>query len=417
VSVTMGVDVAVLDAGAAAAGDHNEALAIRMQLAAIGQVTRDLTDDQVAELGRRIRMARPVRVAEQLHPFLAALLAAAEDGTATRKCCTLDSTDADCEAVHPGFTTPTAAFAAMAAEVEAEQADPAGYLAENLARIDRAGDQGAESGEGDEAACRKCGCTESRACPGGCAWATDAQQRAAGLEPMEGDVCTACLPPAGDAAAVAAAAEGREAETVWCEANTEGHAGGEPHFERPDCVHPHLTDARTRADMNAAALRRTAAGMTRQQAYLERDQDDDYNEGDEARDCVRVAVHTDGNGDRWQWCGTHRRHELIGSDDDAQLDAGADEDDQVAEVLAIAAAAPAVTVTDPAGLLELVEEYGNERAAAVTSGELAGAAEYDAYQARAAAVLARIAEALGLAGTTAANVPAPRIAGDAPPAG
>lgn len=39
---------------------------------------------------------------------------------------------------------------------------------------------------------------------------------------------------------------GREAETVWCET----HDG--PHFEDGDCRHPHFTDTRTRAGMNAA---------------------------------------------------------------------------------------------------------------------------------------------------------------------
>ncbi|MEU8264442.1 hypothetical protein AB0C02_27950 [Micromonospora sp. NPDC048999] len=42
--------------------------------------------------------------------------------------------------------------------------------------------------------CRRCGCTEGAACPGGCAWASDEQQVAAGLDPMLGDVCTACVP-------------------------------------------------------------------------------------------------------------------------------------------------------------------------------------------------------------------------------
>lgn len=34
-------------------------------------------------------------------------------------------------------------------------------------------------------ACRRCGCTEARACPGGCAWM-----------PKLKDVCTACATPA-----------------------------------------------------------------------------------------------------------------------------------------------------------------------------------------------------------------------------
>ena len=43
--------------------------------------------------------------------------------------------------------------------------------------------------------CRNCGCTEDDACPSGCAWATTEQQLAAGLDPMLGDLCTACLHP------------------------------------------------------------------------------------------------------------------------------------------------------------------------------------------------------------------------------
>jgi len=45
----------------------------------------------------------------------------------------------------------------------------------------------------DVTRCRFCGCTEDRPCPGGCAWATAEQQIAAGLEPMNGDLCTGCL--------------------------------------------------------------------------------------------------------------------------------------------------------------------------------------------------------------------------------
>lgn len=46
----------------------------------------------------------------------------------------------------------------------------------------------------DDPACRGCGCTEDRACPGGCWWAADEEQLAAGLDPMTGNLCTACLP-------------------------------------------------------------------------------------------------------------------------------------------------------------------------------------------------------------------------------
>ncbi|MEV4197050.1 hypothetical protein [Micromonospora globbae] len=66
-----------------------------------------------------------------------------------------------------------------------------GLDAEELA-IALAGDAG------DVASCRLCGCTENEACPGGCLWATDQEQRAAGLDPLKGLVCTACLSrPAG----------------------------------------------------------------------------------------------------------------------------------------------------------------------------------------------------------------------------
>src|SRR4051812_47950881 len=37
-------------------------------------------------------------------------------------------------------------------------------------------------------------------------------------------------------------------ETVWCEA----HGGlANPHFDGPDCVHPHYTDSAIRARLNA----------------------------------------------------------------------------------------------------------------------------------------------------------------------
>ncbi|MCX5070870.1 hypothetical protein OOJ91_34040 [Micromonospora lupini] len=52
----------------------------------------------------------------------------------------------------------------------------------------------------DAARCRLCGCTEDAACLGGCQWVTDAEQIAAGLDPMTGDLCTACLMQAPDSA-------------------------------------------------------------------------------------------------------------------------------------------------------------------------------------------------------------------------
>lgn len=49
--------------------------------------------------------------------------------------------------------------------------------------------------EPELAACRFCGCTENAACNGGCAWANEEQIRTAGLEPMDGDVCSRCIAP------------------------------------------------------------------------------------------------------------------------------------------------------------------------------------------------------------------------------
>ncbi|WP_328384291.1 hypothetical protein OHQ88_34150 (plasmid) [Micromonospora zamorensis] len=52
----------------------------------------------------------------------------------------------------------------------------------------------------DAARCRLCGCTENAACLGGCQWVTNTEQIAAGLDPMTGDLCTACLMQAPDPA-------------------------------------------------------------------------------------------------------------------------------------------------------------------------------------------------------------------------
>ena len=49
------------------------------------------------------------------------------------------------------------------------------------------------SPESDDAHCRICWCTEDAACPGGCSWANDDEQLAIGMDPMTGDLCTACL--------------------------------------------------------------------------------------------------------------------------------------------------------------------------------------------------------------------------------
>lgn len=42
--------------------------------------------------------------------------------------------------------------------------------------------------------CLLCGCTENRACTTICAWVTDPDLVALGLDPMTADLCTACLP-------------------------------------------------------------------------------------------------------------------------------------------------------------------------------------------------------------------------------
>ncbi|MEV6693382.1 hypothetical protein AB0M35_18120 [Micromonospora sp. NPDC051196] len=41
--------------------------------------------------------------------------------------------------------------------------------------------------------CRSCGCHDLLACQDGCVWATDEEQRAAGITPTGGPLCTACL--------------------------------------------------------------------------------------------------------------------------------------------------------------------------------------------------------------------------------
>ncbi|MBM0205055.1 hypothetical protein JNW90_19855 [Micromonospora sp. STR1s_5] len=64
-------------------------------------------------------------------------------------------------------------------------------MAEELAAL-----RDAAAGTGAVAAlagCRRCGCTQDRACFGGCGWATRAEQLAVGLDPAEGELCTACL--------------------------------------------------------------------------------------------------------------------------------------------------------------------------------------------------------------------------------
>lgn len=83
----------------------------------------------------------------------------------------------------------------------------------------------------DVARCRRCGCTGDRACLGGCAWATPEQQIAAGLDPMTGDLCTACLP---------AETPGQSAAIVDAGLRAMGSTGLEPVDERPgpECSTP-----------------------------------------------------------------------------------------------------------------------------------------------------------------------------------
>lgn len=248
------------------AAGREAASVVRTALVLIGQIVRELDDRQVTELGRRIGKAEPQRYAGRLHPFLAARLATADESQLV-------------DEVHPGFGGISAAYAALAAEIEAQAADPAGYLADHLGAMDDA----------------------------------------------------------------------------------------------------------------AAAARVAGAGVTRQQAYLERDQDQD-DEGDEARDCVRAATGRNADGQRTQWCATHRQSEVIEEEDDL--------DTAVAAVVADldANAAGAVTVADPVALLALVRHYGAavRRTAARRSASLRPVSVSAAY-AEADRTLAEIARLLGLA--------------------
>ncbi|MEU5950341.1 hypothetical protein ABZ793_33025 [Micromonospora sp. NPDC047465] len=94
------------------------------------------------------------------------------------------------EQLHRLLTVAEAARDRYRHQVDLADAERA-RLAEELAAV-----RAAANGAGpviDLAACRRCGCTEARACLGGCGWATGAEQLAVGLDPMEGDLCTACL--------------------------------------------------------------------------------------------------------------------------------------------------------------------------------------------------------------------------------
>lgn len=44
-----------------------------------------------------------------------------------------------------------------------------------------------DSDDDDEPTCRVCGCTEDRACPGGCWWVADVDEH--------GDLCSQCQQP------------------------------------------------------------------------------------------------------------------------------------------------------------------------------------------------------------------------------
>lgn len=96
------------------------------------------------------------------------------------------------------------------------------------------------------------------------------------------------------------------------------------------------------------------------------------------------------------------------SGDDAALDAAAAGDAGVAEVLALAGAAPTVTVTDPAGLYAMVRDYGTALLAA------AGEAGFTPEDAGAHIILRQIAQALGVDTSPdgGAVVPAPRNGDD-----
>lgn len=236
---------------------------VRRALVAVGQVTRDLDDRQLAELGRRLGTCRPARAAGQLHPFLAALLAqASPEGVFVRACCTLNSTDVDCAAVHPGFSDPSAAFAAIAAEIEAEAADPQGYLAAQLGAMDDAAAAGELMAWAGEEALGGRGSAGVRAAEGldqPCERLDGAGESAEALTISDDAGSVTVTDPAGLLALIreygvemawAARRElGRERETVWCSAHGDG-----AHFESSGCLDPHYTDDFTRARVNEASV-------------------------------------------------------------------------------------------------------------------------------------------------------------------
>jgi hypothetical protein len=118
----------------------------------------------------------------------------------------------------------------------------------------------------DGPACRVCGCTEDRACPGGCWWATDEEQLAAGLDPMTGDLCSACLPVGvelHDMAAYAAEAppeftipdERRRLTDDWPQQISPPDM---PELGEPELVRPYVRGGRHRQEdtVDLTALRR-----------------------------------------------------------------------------------------------------------------------------------------------------------------
>jgi hypothetical protein len=394
------------DADAATDAPH----AVRVQLADIGQVTRGLTDAQLEALCSRLGPVTPTRVARPLAPSLASRLVLHADQCG----CTATRSTGGCPA-HPGFSSPDAALAALSGALEAQrEADAADFdalLDRVVGPVDAEPDTAFSDGD-ENAVCRYDGAPIFRS------------RRTIGSDTARDNGGEGWR-------------DGVFDETGRCVAGEQSDdAPGTPVFHEP------VDDA----------------------GYVDGGIVED--EGDEARDCVRVSTLSDpATGQSYQWCATHRKHELVDLDHDAaaveaaddaedrraggtfaakylgprdgwdgstmpspaattgvdpdiavadaELDDAADADAGVAGVLALADAAPLVTVADPAGLLSLVEDYGRHRADAIGARDaldLAEAAELAASAGRADAVLRQIAEALGL-GTTGggtAVIPAPR---------
>jgi hypothetical protein len=286
-----------------------------------------------------------------------------------------------------------------------------------------------DDGQGDgEAACRRCGCTENRACPGGCAWATDAAVRDAGGEPMDGDVCTACLPATPHAVRIQLADIGQITReltdqqvdqlcTRLQQADPAAPAGPRPAY--------------TAATPFLAARLVVRAGECQHQG----DQPEcPAHPGYATADAALASLARD--------LEAQRRRDEAADDDAADRFLGPARADgpELAEALAIADASGTVRITSPASLLALVQDYGAAagRAAAYRLGRVVEAVwcekhdgahfegadclhphftdERTRAQLNAAdagedsALLARIAATLGLGdlGAGAAAVPRPR---------